>query len=60
MTVELALTLGLVIVAVLSGALGFSGARTRTATAAKAVFYLVLAATLVALLVGVLGVGQLI
>ena len=60
MTVELGLVFALVLVTVFSGALGFSGARSRTASMAKALFYLVLLATTVVLVVGVLGVAQII
>lgn len=60
MTVELGLSITLALIAVVSGALGFSGIRSRAASVARALFYAIFLLTAVSLVVGLLGVGQII
>lgn len=60
MTIELSLAIALVILAVLTAVMGFNGKRSRAAILSRTVFYSILFITMVSLVIGLLGVGQVI
>lgn len=60
MTIGLGWAIALVLVAVFSGALGLSGTRCRGASVARMLFYAILLGATVSLMVGILGVMEII